>query len=287
MKLSQKKLFGNTKETAVDSAHGLAFHHGLGAPLHPGSGTVLDKYMDSDIINAYSSVAYQKSNFAVVANGADYGELSKWVGEFFEEDFQAPNKDIPKFEAPASKYYGGEARTAHDKGNAMVIAFPGSPSFTAGSSYKPEIAVLAALMGGESSIKWSPGFSYLAKSTAEHPGAHLSTNHAAYSDAGLLYTTITGSADHIRSASAEVVKTLKKIAAGEASKEDVTKAVASAKFKALESGQSLDTGLELTGTGLIQGGKAYQLDEIAKGIDGVTGDQVKKVCALKTYASFQ
>ena len=78
-------------------------------------------------------------------------------------------------------------------------------------------------------------------------------------------------------AASAVVKTLKSVAAGEVSKEDISKAIATAKFQALESGQQISTGIELTGAGLVQGGKAFQLDEVAKSIDGVTGDQVRKV----------
>lgn len=158
----------------------------------------------------------------------------------------------------------------------MIIAFPGSCSFT-GSSYKPEIAVLASLLGGQSSIKWSPGFSLLSRVTDAHQGAHIATSHAAYSDAGLLCISITGSAGPVREASKEVVKAIKKVAAGEISKDDIKKAIASAKLKALESGENLAAGMELTGAGLVHSGKAYQIDEVAKGIDGVTEDQVKKV----------
>ena len=176
----------------------------------------------------------------------------------------------------ASKYYGGEERIAHDSGNSMIIAFPGSSSFT-GGSYKPEVAVLAALLGGQSSIKWSPGFSLLSKINSAHAGIQIATTHATYSDAGLLYISIDGNAMQIREAASQIVKVIKSVAAGEISKEDFTKAVASAKFNALESGQNVAAGLELTGAGLIQGGKPHQIDEVGKSIGSVTEDKVKKV----------
>lgn len=96
---------------------------------------------------------------------------------------------------------------------------------------------------------------------------------------------MSGNANQIREASQEVVKTLKRVAAGNVSKEEVKKAVAAAKFKALESGQNISTGIELTGTGLIQGGKPFQIDELGKSIDGVTEDQVKKVNASSCQLS--
>ena len=277
IKMAQKSLLGRPTDLAVNSAHGVAFHRGLGIPLHPTSSTAVSKYLNARDLKLFSQAAYAKPNIAVVANGASHDELSKWVGQFFTEAPSSPPSGLAKVEFPPTKYYGGEERIAHDSGNAMVLAFPGSSSFTSGGSYKPELAVLAALLGGQSSIKWSQGFSLLAKALAEHPQAHISTSHAAYSDAGLLYITMTGNAHHIRAATKAVVKTLKDVAAGEVSKEDIRKAVALAKFRALEAGQNTEAGLESTGAGLVSGGKAFQIDEVAEHIDGVSDEQVKKV----------
>ena len=276
IKLAQKSMLGDIAELAINSAHGVAFHRGLGNPLHPSSSTPMSKYLSDDYLAEYSKSAYAKSNFAVVVNGANHADVSKWVGEFFAESSPSPSTNIPPIDNTPSKYYGGEERIAHGSGNNMILAFPGSASFT-GSSYKPEISVLAALLGGETTIKWSPGFSLLSKASAALPGAHIRTTHSTYSDTGLLYVSISGSAKDVRVASQEVVKTLKSVAAGNVSKEDIKKAIASAKFKALESGQSIETGLESTGAGLVQGGKAFQIDEVGKSIDGVTEEQVKKV----------
>lgn len=178
----------------------------------------------------------------------------------------------------ATKYFGGEERIAHDGGNSLVIAFPGSSSFTAGSSYKPQIAVLAALLGGKSSIKWSPGFSLLSKAASSFPGASAATTHFAYSDAGLLSIQFSGSASAIRNASVEAVKALKTISDGSISKEDFTKAVAAAKYSALEEGQNIEAGLVSTGAGLVHGGKAFQIDEVGKSIEAVSADKLKSVC---------
>ncbi|KAI9670160.1 MAG: ubiquinol-cytochrome c reductase core subunit 1 [Caeruleum heppii] len=276
IKLAQKGLLGKAKEMAINSAHGVAFHRGLGTPLHPTSSTPLTKYLDEDHIADYGSVAYTKSNCAVVANGATHADLSKWVGQFFTELPSTPPSNLPKLQSSPTNYYGGEERIAHDSANTMIVAFPGSSSYTAGGSYKPEVNVLAALLGGQSSIKWSPGFSLLAKRSAPYPGAHVETSHSAYSDAGLLHITFTGSAKDIRGASGEVVKALKSVAAGETSKEDISKAVALAKFRALEAGQDVNAGIELTGSGLVQQGKAYQMDEIAKSIDSVKADKIQQ-----------
>lgn len=264
---------------AINSAHSLAFHRGLGVPTASASPTPYTKYLDAETIAWFARSAYAKPNFAVVANGADHGEFSKWVGEFFEN---SPSSGVEGGIAGTeqTKYYGGEERIAHDGGNAMVIAFPGSSSFT-GKFYKPEIAVLSSLLGGQSAIKWSPGFTKMGNAAA--PGAKVKTTSAIYSDAGLLYSTITGSADAVAKTAKAAVEAIKKIAAGEISSEEISKAKAAAKFKELENGQDIRAGLELTGNGLITNTQPYQIDEVAQKIDGVSEEAVKKVsppCAL-------
>jgi len=272
IKVAQQKLLRNVSELALNSVHGLAFHRGLGTPLYPSSSTPLSKYLNEDSIAQFASSAYAKPNIAVVANGASQAELSKWVGEFFKEVPASSSTALP---SEATKYYGGEERIAHDAGNSLVIAFPGSSSFTAGGSYKPEIAVLAALLGGKSSIKWSPGFSPLSKAASSFPGASAATTHFSYSDAGLLTIQFSGSAQAIRSASAEAIKALKSISSGSISKEDFTKAVALAKYRALEEGQNIEAGLVATGAGLVHGGKPFQIDEVGKSVESVTADKLK------------
>lgn len=283
MRLDQKRLLGSPLEMAINSAHGLAFHRGLGTPVNAVSSTPF-KYLDAQTIADFADAAYARNNIAVVANGAEHSELAKWVGEFFQDS--GTGSTAIKLQTKPAEYFGGEERIAHGNANVMIIAFPGSSSFTSGSSFKPEISVLAALLGGESSIKWSPGFSILSKAAAEFPGAYVSTKNAAYSDAGLLYVTLTGKASDIAKASKNVVDSIKKIAAGEVAEEDIKKATALAKYKALEEGQNTDAGLEATGSGLILGGKPYQIDELGQSIDKVTPDKVKAVSFIHSTPIF-
>jgi ubiquinol-cytochrome c reductase core subunit 2 len=274
--LAHKKFLASVTDMAVESVHALAFHRGLGVPTASSSTVPYTKYLDPETIAAFSKVAYAKSNIAVVANGAEHADLSKWVSEFFNDVPATPAEQISVGTEP-TKYFGGEERIAHNGGNAFVIGFPGSSSFT-GKFYKPEIAVLASLIGGTSSIKWSPGFSILGNAKAS-PGTQVKTTSAIYSDAGLLYTVITGSASNVAKTAKAAVDAIKKIAAGEISKEDIQKAKAAAKFKELEYGQDVKAGLELTGTGLVHGSKAYQIDEVAKAVDGVSEQALKAVCS--------
>lgn len=276
---AQQEILKSPREMAINSAHSLAFHRGLGEPLHPTSSTPLSKYLSNEAIGAYSTLAYRKSNVAVVANGAENAELSKWVGEFFGGMRTEAASGLPPIEVSQTKYFGGQERIAHGKSNAMVIAFPGSSSLT-GGFYKPEVSVLAALLGGQSTIKWSPGFSLLAKASANRSGlTSVSTVSALYSDAGLLYTVIEGSGAAVGATAETVVSTIKSVADGKVSKEDFEKARALAKFSELEHGQEVLAGLELTGSGLVHDGKPYQLDESAKKIGSVTIEQVQKVSA--------
>ncbi|KAL9614382.1 MAG: hypothetical protein Q9167_001111 [Letrouitia subvulpina] len=274
IKVHQERFLANVDEFALNAAHSVAFHRGLGTPLHPSSSIPLTRYLSMESIGMFSRSAWAKPNFAVVANGANHEELSQWVGDFFRDatetypKYPSPPKTIP------TKYHGGESRVAHDGGNCLIIAFPGSGAFY-GSHYKPEIAVLSSLLGGQSNIKWSPGFSLLSKATRGQPFVRVSTRNHTYSDAGLLVISLSGDASNIREASHNVIEILKGIAGGDISKEDITKARAFAKFRSMEAGQRVGTGLELTGAGLIQSGKAWQIDGIGKAIEEVTETKVK------------
>lgn len=279
---AHQRFLANPAEMAINSAHSLAFHRGLGTPTASASTTPYTKYLAADTIEYFSKIAFAKPNFAIVANGAEHADLSNWVNQFFDnvpaQPFEQNTTGIEQ-----SKYHGGEERIAHSSGNAYVIGFPGSSSFT-GKFYKPEIAVLGSLLGGQSSIKWSPGFTILGNAKAS-PSTYAHTTSAIYSDAGLLYTVIAGSAENVAKTAASAVDAIKKVAGGEITKEQIAKAKATAKFKELEHGQNILAGLELTGAGLVHGSKAYQIDEVAKAIDGVTEEAVKSVSHLLSRCS--
>jgi ubiquinol-cytochrome c reductase core subunit 2 len=235
-----------------------------------------EKYLTGDALAQFAQDAYSKSNVGIVATGPNSGEVSKWVGQFFKDLPTGSSSSQYKVQpSQASKYFGGEQRIASKNGSAVVIAFPGSSAFgTAG--FKAEASVLAALLGGESTIKWTPGFSLLSQATQGFSQLNVSTKNNAYSDAGLFTVTLTGQADQIAAASKNVVDALKKAAAGEVASEDIKKAIALAKFRALESVQTLETGLEATGSGLIHGSKPYQIGEIAQAVENVSEQQVKE-----------
>ncbi|KAI0137455.1 cytochrome b-c1 complex subunit 2 [Xylariales sp. AK1849] len=268
--LKQAKVASDVSALALDSAHSVAFHTGLGNPLYPSTATSLKSYLDENKIVDFAESVYAKSNIALIGDGATTSALSKWTEQFFKSVPSSPSGST-SLESKATTYYGGEQRIAHTGGNCYVIAFPGS-SF---GTYKPEIAVLAALLGGQSSVKWAPGFTLLSKAAAASPGATASASNLAYSDAGLLTIQVTGAAPAVRIAAQESVKALKSIAEGTVSKEDLTKAIAKAKFDALFASESGVSTLLSAGSGIVHTGKPFQIAETTKSIEGVTADKLK------------
>ncbi|EEH02902.1 conserved hypothetical protein [Histoplasma capsulatum G186AR] len=285
VKYSQNGLVANPAAHALDSAHSVAFHHGLGENLVPSASSPFGKYIEAEGIAAFAESAYSKPSIAVVASGANTADLSKWVGEFFRDVPTASSTTGP-FSLKASvptKYYGGEERISSKAGNAMVIAFPGSSISGSGASYKPELSVLSALLGGQSTIKWSSGSSLLAKATETLADVSVSTSNTAYSDAGLFYVTVSGKAHSVAAASKSVVETIQKVVAGKVSSEDIKKATALAKFRALEAGDSSSVGLEYVGSRLAHGVNIVQLSEIGQSVEKVTEQQV--IAAAKSLLS--
>ncbi|KAG6010274.1 hypothetical protein E4U21_007323 [Claviceps maximensis] len=268
--LKQAALNVNVNALALDNAHAVAFHNGLGSSIYPSPFSPVQKYMNEEYIASYADVVYSKPNIAVVADGASASHLSSWVSKFFK-DVPATSQSGQSLKTDATKYYGGEQRTSHQAGNSMVIAFPGSDA--AGS--KPEIAVLAALLGGKPTIKWAPGFSLLSKATSGTPGLSVSATNLAYSDAGLLTIQLSGSAASVRKAAEETGKVLNSIANGTVSKDDITKAVSNAKFNMLEQAQLRSASLLQTGSGLLHGGKVADLAAVVKSIEGVNASNLK------------
>ncbi|KAF4123627.1 ubiquinol-cytochrome c reductase core subunit 2 [Geosmithia morbida] len=268
LRVKQGIFYSDAAAVALDNVHAVAFHGGLGNSVYPNPSSADKKYMNEEYIASFSDAVYTKPNIALIADGAVPEDLAKWVPQFFK-DVQVESQSGQKFESQASKYHGGEQRLSHASGNSIVIAFPGS----AYTGPKPEVSVLAQLLGGQSTIKWSPGYSLLGKATADIPGLSASASNLAYSDAGLLAIQLTGSAASVRKGAEAAVKALESVANGTVANEDVAKAVANAKFSAFDGEPSLD----LVGSGLISTGKAFESAALIKGIEAVNADKLKAV----------
>jgi len=231
-------------------------------------------YLDEHAVADFSLAAYTKGNIALVADGVSQGTLSKWAGKFFDGVPAAQAGDLG-LNLTSSTYYGGEQRSEHARGNAMVIAFPSSAS--------AELAVLAALLGGPSSVKWSPGSSILGKTSSA--GAVASATNLSYSDAGLLAIQISGSASAVRKTAEETVKALKAIASGSINKEDMTKAIAKARFDALEKSELRDASLLSVGTNIVHGQKLEAAQAVATDMASVTADKLQSVSLTDPQSS--
>ncbi|KAL1873860.1 ubiquinol-cytochrome c reductase core subunit 1 [Diaporthe australafricana] len=267
--LKQAKLTNNALGQALDNAHSVAFHKGLGSSIYPSSSTTLGPYLNENSIAAFAETVYTKPNIAIVADGTTQANLSKWIEPFFRDVPASAPSDLKLF-TEASKYYGGEQRTSLAGSNAMVLAFPGHNL----QSDKADVAVLAALLGGESSIKWSPGFSLFSKASAASGSSVLAKN-LAYTDTGLLTIQITGSSVAVRKGAEEAVKALKSVSESGVTKEVLSKAIAKAKFDLLSQNELTGTGIVSAGNSLIHGGKIFQVADALKGYEAVTAEKVK------------
>ena len=270
--LKQAKYSADSLAVALDAAHSVAFHTGLGEALYPSTTTPLGGYLSDAGVAKFASAAYARSNYALVADGATQVALNKWVDQFFKKTSAAPTGSI---NTAASKYFGGQHRVESSAGNAIVIAFP-----TAGLKAPDAAAeVLAALLGGESSIKWTPGFTLLSKATVGIHGAQAVARNLAYSDAGLLTIQVSGqTAGAVRAAAVAAIETLKSVASGSASKEDVAKAIAKAKYDALVAQEPSSAAITAAGSAVLHGLKTFQPAEAVKAYAGVSADSLKTVC---------
>lgn len=288
LKLKQQTFSANPEAVAIDAAHGIAFHRGLGETITPNTSVPYEKYLSTEALSEFAKDAYSKSNIALVGSGPTSATLSESVSKFFQGAPSTGGSSQYKVkDTGASKYYGGEQRISSKAGNTYVIAFPSSSNFGS-SGYKPEVSVLAALLGGESTIKWSPGFSLLSQATQGYKQLQVSTKNNTYSDAGLFTVALSGNVGQVAAASKTVVDTLKKVAAGEVAGDEIKKATAFAKFRALESLQTLETGVEASGSALINNAQPYQITEVAQSIDKVSEQKVKEVsfsCSLVHYTA--
>lgn len=233
---------------------------------------------------SYAESVYAKSNIAVVCDGAELEEVAKWSEEFFDQDdglvpaSSTPEMDLKPTTSP-TVYHGGERRSNHLRGSSMVIAFPGSPI----GSIQPELLVLAALLGGQPSVKWSTGSAILSQAAAS-PTTASSATHLPYSDAGLLAIQINGPASGVAATAKESIKSLQSISRGSLLNDGFSRAIAKAKFDLLEEYDSRQGSILRTGAALLHGQSDTGIQSLVKAIEGVTVDQVRKVCI--TSSSF-
>lgn len=273
----QAKYLANPAAIAVDAAHTVAFHRGLGTPL-VSSSVPLGPTVTADTIAEYAQSAYADSNIAVVASGAvDPSAFADSVSSLFKS--RPTGTAIST--SPKTEYFGGQHRVSSAAGNAIVIAFPGSPTCAAGSAFKPEIAVLASALGGSSAIKWSAGSSALGQVAAKFPAVSISTKNTGYADAGLLTITIASadpaSAADVSAAAKDVVAAVKAVASNGLAADALAKAVAATKFAAADAEVAGPGATVKAGYSLVHAGAVVDSASVFNKISAVKADQVQAV----------
>ncbi|KAM0754956.1 LuxS/MPP-like metallohydrolase [Meredithblackwellia eburnea MCA 4105] len=247
---------------ALDIAHQLAFRTGLGNSLFASPHAAVDyKSAATFAQSAFST----PSNFSVVSTGVDSGALSSLVSEFF-----VPTSSGGSVSTPKASYYGGEIRVpgaghSHSPIDHFLVAFKGTPAS------EVELTVLRHLLGGESSVKWSPGQSPLAKLAT--PTASAKAFNYGYSDAGLFGIFVSAPTAEVGGVAKSAVEALQTVAKG-ASDEAVKQAIQKAKFAAASALESRAGKVELLGSEI-----ATSAEELLAKFDKVTPESLKKAAA--------
>lgn len=257
-----KVYLSNPAEQALEAAHQAAFHRGLGNTKY----AVLNKFLTHTRVADYAHKAFNKSNIALVASGAESREVTRWVSEFFEG---APTGTA--LSSPASQFFGGQVRHESDAGSALVLGFPGTAG---GTQFKPEFKVLAHLLGGVSQVKWNTGASLLSKATADLIGTSAVANHLSYTDAGLLTITVSGAESNLIKAGQAAVKAIEAVA--NVKPEEIKGAIQQAKYDLYAKAEDKNVGLEDVGQSVLANGSAPQTEAAVKALDGVTAESIKK-----------
>lgn len=214
-------LASNPAGRAIEAAHALAFRNGLGSPLFAAE----ESEVTIESIKEYASSVFTKGNIAVLGTGISQEALSHLV-----EKSLASLASTGSPSASSTSYFGGETRVdSHGGPQTVFIGFgtTGAPT--------PELAVLAAHLSPQPSVKWSQGSSQLA--AAIPTTASVQTVLLPYSDASLFGLLIQGqTSEDVKTAGTAAVAALKQ--AGSISGEEFTKAVAKAKFAAASASEA-------------------------------------------------
>lgn len=205
----------NPASRAIELAHALAFRNGLGSPLFVAE----HSNVDVDSIKEFASSVFTKGNIAVLGTGISQEALSQLVEKSLGSLASAGSPS-----ASQTSYFGGETRVeSHGGPQTVFIAFGSAGAPT------PELAVLAAHLSPQSSVKWSQGTSSIA--AAIPPSASVQSVLLPYSDASLFGLLIQGqTAEDVKTAGKAAVAALKQAASVKG--EELTKAIAKAKFAA-------------------------------------------------------
>ena len=219
----------------------------------------------------FAKAAFAKDNIAVLGSGIEADKLSKLVSAHFGGLAASTTlKSTP------SKYFGGESRVAfaapHGAENTraghghVFVGFEGAGFKDASAS--ANLSVLRALLGGESSVKWSKGVSPLSQVAESVAGAKAEAFNLTFSDSGVFGARVSAPHSKIAEAAKQVGQALKNVAGG-IKEEQVAAAVAKAKFERAAALESRAGSHELVAGQILESGKAATLEEAYAALEGV------------------
>ncbi|WWC89164.1 uncharacterized protein L201_004082 [Kwoniella dendrophila CBS 6074] len=253
---------------ALDVAHQLAFRKGLGNSLYASP----HYPVTIDDVKTFAQGAFSKSNLAVIGSGISTESLSQVVSSAFGSGSSAPGSS--GLNTQSTSYYGGEARIPLDihapatSTPTLVIAYGQS------SKAGPELKVLKHLLGGESSLKWTPGSSPLSQVAEKVPGASAKAFLLPYSDASLFGVVVSApTSPQLAGLAKEVAQVLK--SAGQSVKdEEVKRAVAKATFADASASETLQGLVANVGPALFAGGEVK-----SESFSGVSASSIQKAAS--------
>ncbi|CAG8528146.1 5206_t:CDS:2 [Acaulospora morrowiae] len=248
---------------ALDTAHSVAFRHGLGNSLFANDST---KVKSSQDVSEFASRVYTAPNITIVGTSVDHQELLNTTDKLFQNiDHSVPPTPI------ASKYYGGEARIAADGISHYVLAFAGAP---AGTLDYATLQVLRSLIDGEKHTKWGEGVNALAQVVNKFEGTQGTAFNVGYSDAGLFGVYVSGIATSVYQVLRAAVEELKHASAG-VPKEKFEQALAKARNNVAASYETRSSKTEIFGSQVLLTGKVISPAEAVAQFDRVKIEDVK------------
>ncbi|WFD35378.1 ubiquinol-cytochrome c reductase core subunit 1 [Malassezia cuniculi] len=237
-----------------------------------------------ETVREFAKTVYNSGNIAVVGSGISHEALESLVGSAFGA---VPAGSAPS--APATKYFGGDLRTALVDAHGhpqpvshFFVGYEGAPR-----SKSAVLSVLESLLGGVSSIKWSHGQTPLGALSTQVAGAKAHAFNSSLSDSGIFGLHVTAPHSKAGEAVKASVAALDRIAQGSVASEEVAGAIARAKFAAaaaLES--SSESAHAVLGAELLDGAVVPVAEKIAA-LEAVNGSQLSAAAGelLKSKAT--
>ncbi|GAW09905.1 ubiquinol-cytochrome c reductase complex core protein 2 [Lentinula edodes] len=238
---------------AIEAAHAVAFHNGLGSSLLASP----HNSITHEDIRSFAQSAFTRDNIAVLGTGIDQATLASLV-----EQSLSKISATSQISSSASSYFGGETRLpAHGGPQTVFVGFGSAGAPT------PEIAALSAYLSPTPSVKWSKGSSPIAATIPE--GTTVEVVHLSYSDASLFGLLVQGpSGSAVKEAGKAAVQALKTVSNG-LKGDDLKKALSKAKFTAASAVDSREGLVSILGSKVLSGHES-SLDTTLASFDKVS-----------------